>query len=131
MVKFMVDVKNSASSFRLLALFPPYIRTAASGLSDSAVSIRRKEITHKGMQAVFANMETVLNHPLDFLCADGKYRRLVPMLHFLNMDGQEISAHTMCSIFNCPCCDVPRSELGNPDFAFELRDSQKVFYECI
>ena len=62
----MVDVKNSASSFRLLALFPPYIRTAAGGLSDSAVSIRRKEITHRGMQAVFANMETVLNHPLDF-----------------------------------------------------------------
>lgn len=84
---FMVDVKNSASSFRLLALFPPYIRTAASGLSDSAVSIRRKEITHRGMQALFANMETVLNNPLDFLCADGKYRRLVPMLHFLNMDG--------------------------------------------
>lgn len=79
--------KNSASSFRLLALFPPYIRTAASGLSDSAVSIRRKEITHRGMQALFANMETVLNNPLDFLCADGKYRRLVPMLHFLNMDG--------------------------------------------
>ena len=126
----MVDVKNSASSFRLLALFPPYIRAAASGLSDSAVSIRRKEITHKGMQAVFANMETVLNHPFDFLCADGKYRRLVPMLHFLNMDGQEISAHTMCSVLNCPTCDVPRSELGNPDFAFELRDSKKVFYEC-
>ena len=56
----MVDVKNNASSYRLLALFPPYIRTAASGLSDSAVSFRRKEITHKGMQAVFANMETVL-----------------------------------------------------------------------
>ena len=127
---FMVEVKNKTSSFRLLALFPPCIRASCSGLSDSAVQLRRKEITHEGISAILNRLEGVLNTPFDFLCADGKYRRLVPMLHFLNLDGQEISMHSMCNTFNCPVCSVPRSELGNPDIDIQLRNSQEVF-PCI
>ena len=48
------------------------------------------------------------------------------MLHFLNLDGQEISMHNLCSIANCPVCTVPRSELGNSDFQFELRSSSEM-----
>ena len=123
---FMVDVKNQSSSYRLLALFPYYNRTAASTLSDSDVSYRRKEITHEGIRAVLEKWREVFAEPFDFLCADSKYRRLIPTLHFLNLDGQEIAMHTMCSILNCPVCNVPRSELGNPDFEWELRDSREV-----
>ena len=122
----MVDVKNEASSFRLLALIPPYNRTAACSLSDSEVVVRRKEITHESMHAILKELKNILNKPLDFLCADGKFRKLAPMLHFLNLDGQEISMHTMCSIANCPVCTVPRSELGNPDFRFDLRSLSEL-----
>ena len=123
---FMADIKNQASSFRFLALFPSFNSTAASRLSDSEVIVRRKEITHEGMCAVLQKLKDILNKPFDFLCADGKYRMLVPMLQFLILDGLEISMHTMCSTVNCPVCTAPRSELGNPDFPWELRDSQKV-----
>jgi len=94
--------------------------------SDSDVSYRRKEITHEGIRAVLEKWREVFAKPFDFLCADSKYRRLIPTLHFLNLDGQEIAMHTMCSILNCPVCNVPRSELGNPDFKWELRDSREV-----
>ena len=125
----MVDVKNEASSFRLLALFSPYNHTAACSLSDSEVVVRRKEITHERMHAILKGLKNILNKPLDFLCADGKFRKLAPMLHFLNLDGQEISVHTVCSIANCPVYTVPRSELGNPDFQFDFRSSSEV--SCI
>ena len=131
----MVDVKNEASPFRLLALISPYNHTAACSLSDSEVVVRSKEITHESMHAILKGLKNILNRPLDFLCADGKFRKLAPMLNFLSLDGQEISMHTVWSIVNCPVCTVPRSELGNPDFQFELRSSSEVsgiqiFYCC-
>ena len=122
----MVGVKNEASSFRLFALISPYNHTAACSLSESDVVVRRKEITHESMYAMSKGLKNILNKPLDFLCADGKFRKLASMLHFLNLDGQEISMHTVYSIANCPVCTVPRSELGNPDFQFELRSSSEV-----
>ena len=88
--------------------------------------VRWKEIIDESMHAISKGLKNILNKPLDFLCADGKFRKLAPMLHFLNLDGQEISMHTVCSIANCPVCTVPRSELGNPDFQFELRSSSEV-----
>ena len=121
-----MDVKNEALSFRLFALIPPYNRTAACSLSDSEVVVRWKEITHESMHAILKGLENILNKLLDFLCADGKFRKQAPKLHFLNLDGQEISMHTVCSIANYPVCTVPRSELGNPDFQFELRSSSEV-----
>ena len=50
------------------------------------------------MSAELDKTKKVLNHSCDFVCTDGKYIRLVPMLHFLNMDGQELALHTKCNI---------------------------------
>jgi len=58
------------------------------------------------MSAELDKIKKVLNHSCDFVCTDEKYIRLVPMLHFLNMDGQELALYTMkCNSFNCPVCN--------------------------
>ena len=87
----MVDIKHQASSYRLFALLPSYNRTAASQRSDSDVVFRRKEITHEGtrMRAVLQRLNDVLRKPFDFLCADKKYRTLMPMLQCLILETEK------------------------------------------
>ena len=86
---FMLDIKHQASSYRLFALLPSYNRTAASQRSDSDVVFRRKEITHEGMRAVLQRLNDVLRKPFDFLCADKKYRTLMPMLQCLILETEK------------------------------------------
>ena len=102
---FNVAIKICFSSFRLLALFPPF-DARASHMSSTQAAFRRKELTHEGMAILLNKLQPFLNKAWDFSCAasDGLFRRLVSLIHFLNMDGQEISMHAMCNIRNRPVC---------------------------
>ena len=91
---FNVVMKNCFPSFRLLALFPPFDSRA------SHAAFRRKELTHEGVAIVLNKLQPFLNKACDISCAstDGLLRRLVPLFHFLSMDGQEIFMHVIVSV---------------------------------
>ena len=123
---FNVEIKNRYSSYKLLALFPPFNSAACPGMSPQQAAFRRKELTHQGMGIVLKKLNKILDQPFEIRCADGLYRRLVPFVHFLNLDGQEIASHTMCNTFNCPVCTATRSKLSATDVAFKIRNSDEV-----
>ena len=88
---FNVEIKNCYSSSKLLALFPPFNSAACPGMSPQQAAFRRKELIHKGMGIVLKKVKNILDQPTELRCAHDLYRRLVPFVHFLDLDGQEIA----------------------------------------
>ncbi len=82
-----------------MALFPPF-DARASHMSSThwQAAFRRKELTHEGMAIDLNKLQPFLNKACDISCADGLLRRLVPLIHFLSRDGQEIFMHVIGSV---------------------------------
>ena len=120
-----VDIKNSPMSYRLLGLIPSYSKNATR-LPATAVTFRRKQITHESMAALLKKLKQFLDKETVMLFAYGKYRKAWPFLHYMTLDGQEIAYHTLGSTPDYHFCKVPRSELASTDIDMTFRSSKEV-----
>ena len=120
------SIKNCSLSYRMLAMIPSRSKQVADRAPDAWHARRNREITHEAMHAILTELKPHLERKTVMLFADGKYRTAWPYLDFLNMDGAEVAAHTLCNPQECPVCDVPKAEMARTDRPLKLRTSKSV-----